>query len=152
MRFCQVSELIDWIDTYHQALAEQYKVLANEAAKERAALLLNYLSEHHKVLAESIGKYETDAADSLLAIWSDKCPELNLPESVSELHNTLSGKNTEEIIKHVIEFHDILMDMYESLADEATNPSAKALFENLAEMERQEAMRTVRDAQRLEDY
>jgi hypothetical protein len=152
MRFCQVSELIDWIDAFHQALAEQYSVLADEAVKERAALLLNYLSEHQRLLAESMVKYETDAADSLLTTWSDQCPDLDLPESVTELHSALSGKDTEEIIKHVIEFHDILIDMYKALAERATNSSVKSLFENLAEMERQEAMRTVRDAQRLEDY
>ena len=152
MRFCQVSELLDWIDAYHEALAEQYKVLADEAVKERAALLLNYLSDHQRLLAESISKYETDTADSLLTTWSDQCPELDLPESVVQLHSTLSGKNTEEIIIYVIEFHDILIDMYKDLAEKAPNPSVKSLFENLAQMEQQEAMRTVRDAQRLEDY
>ena len=152
MRFCQVSELMDWIDAYHQALAEQYSLLADEAVKERAALLLNYLSEHQRLLAESVSKYETDAADSLLTTWSDQCPDLNLPESVTQLHDALSGKGTEEIIQHVIVFHDILIDMYKALAEKAPSSTVKELFENLAEMERQEAMRTVRDAQRLEDY
>tara|TARA_R110001592_G_scaffold363396_2_gene687773 strand:- start:205435 stop:205893 length:459 start_codon:yes stop_codon:yes gene_type:complete len=152
MRFCQVSELLDWINAFHQALAEQYKVLADEASKERAALLLNYLSDHQKILAESINKYETDSADSLLTAWSDQCPEFDLPESVTQLHTTLSGKSTEEIILYVIEFHDILVEMYKTLAAKATNSSVKDLFESLAQMEKQEAMRTVRDAQRLEDY
>ena len=152
MRFCQVSELMDWINAYHQALAEQYQSLADETVKERAALLLSYLSEHQKLLAESMSKYETDAADSLLTTWSDQCPELDLPDSVTQLRSTLSDKDTEEIIKQVIAFHDILIDMYKSIAEKASNPSVKALFESLAEMERKETMRTVRDAQRLEDY
>ena len=152
MRFCQVSELLDWVDAFHQALAEQYKVLADEASKERAALLLNYLSDHQKILAESINKYETGSADNLLTAWSDQCPEFDLPESVTQLHTTLSGKSTEEIILYVIEFHDMLVEMYKTLAAKATNSSVKNLFESLAQMETQEAMRTVRDAQRLEDY
>ena len=153
MRFCQISELLDWIDAFHQALAEKYKILADEdSVKERAALLLNYLSDHQRLLAESISKYKTDSADNLLTTWSDQCPELDLPDSVTQLHSALSGKSTEEIIQKVIEFHDILIDMYKALADKATNTSVKDLFENLSQMERQEAMRTVRDAQRLEDY
>ena len=115
-------------------------------------MLLNYLSDHQRLLAESISKYEADAADSLLTTWSDQCPELDLPESVTQLHTALSGKSTEQIIKHVIDFHDILIDMYKALAKRAESPSVKDLFESLAEMERQEAMRTVRDAQLLEDY
>lgn len=152
MRFCQVSELLDWIEAFHHALAAQYKTLADQADQERAALLLNYLSEHQRVLAESIEKYEMDSADNLLTTWSDQCPDLDLPDSILELHNTLAGSDTEEIIKHVIAFHDILIGMYQSLANEATNASNKTLFESLAQMEQQEAMRTVRDAQRLEDY
>jgi uncharacterized protein (DUF305 family) len=152
MRFCQVSQLIDWIDAFHRALEDQYSALADEAVKERTALLLNYLSDHQRILAESMGKYETDAADGLLTTWSDQCPDLDLPESVAQLRATLSGKDTEEIIKQVIQFHDMLIDMYKALAKEAENSSVRDLFESLAEMERQEAMRTVRDAQRLEGY
>ena len=140
-----------WIDAFYQALAEQYSVLADEAVKERAALLLNYLPDHQRLLAELMGKYETDAEDSLLSNWSDQCPDLDLPESVTELHSASSGKDADEIIKHVIEFHDIFIEMYKALAEKATNSSVKNIFENLVEKERQEAMHAVRDAQRLED-
>jgi len=152
MRFCKISELLAWVSTYHQALAEKYMALADEAAKERAAMLLKYLSEHQKLLADSVNKYSDDAAQNLLTTWSDQCPELGLPDSVSQLHSSLSGKDTDEIIRNVIEFHNVLIDMYKALAEKATNPSVKELFEELAKMEQQEEMRVVRDAQRLEDY
>jgi len=152
MRFCRISELLAWVSTYHQTLAEKYMVLADETNKERAALLLKYLSEHQQILADSVGKYAEDAADNLLASWSDQCPEFDIPDSVSQLHKSLSGKDTDEIIQNVIEFHNLLIDMYKALEEKATNPSVKALFETLAKMELQEEKRTVRDAQRLEDY
>jgi uncharacterized protein (DUF305 family) len=75
-----------------------------------------------------------------------------MPDSVTQLHDSLSGKDTDEIIKNVIEFHKLLIDMCKVLEEQATNPSVKALFENLGKMELQEEMRTVRDAQRLDDY
>jgi len=152
MRFCKVSELLAWVSTYHQTLAQKYMSLADEASKERSALLLKYLSEHQQLLAQSVGKYAEDAADSLLASWSDQCPEFDIPDSVSQLHISLSNKDTDEIVRSVIEFHNQLIDMYKVLEEKATNPAVKAMFENLASMEQQEEMRTVRDAQRLEDY
>ncbi|CAA0093972.1 Uncharacterised protein [Halioglobus japonicus] len=152
MRFCKISELLTWVSTYHQTLAEKYMTLANETSKERAALLLRYLSEHQQILADSVGKYAEDAADSLLASWSDQCPEFDIPDSATQLHKSLSEKNTDEIIQNVIEFHNLLIVMYKELEEKATNPSVKALFESLGKMELQEEMRTVRDAQRLEDY
>ncbi len=152
MRFCKVSELLAWVSTYHQTLAEKYMVLADETTKERAALLLKYLSQHQQVLADSVGNYVEDAADKLLVSWVDHCPDFDMPESVKKLHDSLSGKDTNEIIQNVIEFHNLLIDMYKVLEENATNPSVKALFETLARMEQQEEMRAVRDAQRLEDY
>lgn len=152
MRFCKVSEVLAWVSTYHQTLAEKYLELADEATRERAALLLKYLSEHQRLLANSVGKFAEDAADSLLATWSDQCPEFEMPDSVNQLQDDLAGKDTEEIIRSVIKFHDQLIDMYKTLEENASTPSAKAQFEALARMEQQEEMRTVRDAQRLEDY
>jgi rubrerythrin len=152
MRFCKVSELLAWVSTYHQTLAQKYMVLANETTKERAALLLKYLSEHQQRLADSVGQYAEEAADTLMASWSDQCPEFEIPDSVTQLHISLADKDTDEIIRNVIEFHNQLIEMYKMLEDKATNPSVKALFESLAKMEQQEEMRTVRDAQRLEDY
>lgn len=152
MRFFQVSELLDWVSAFHKALADQYRLLADQADKERAALLLNYLADHERLLAESIEKYELDAANSTLATWSEQRPKLNLPESLIHLHRTLSGKDSKEIIPYVIEFHDILIEMYNTLAKNTESDSIKSLFENLAQMERHESMRAVRDAQRLEDY
>ena len=152
MRFCKVSELLAWVSTYHQTLAEKYMALADETTKERAALLLKYLSEHQQALADSVGMYVEEAADDLLASWSDQCPEFDIPDSVNQLHVSLSGKDTDEIVRNVIEFHNQLIDMYKVLEEKATNPSVKTLFETLAKMEQQEEMRTVRDAQRLEDY
>lgn len=152
MRFFQVSELLDWISAFHEALADQYRLLADQTDKERAALLLNYLSDHERSLAESIEKYELDAADSILATWSGQSPELHLPESLVHLNRSLSGKDSQEIITCVIDFHNILIEMYNTLAENTASDSVKNLFENLAQMERHESMRTVRDAQRLEDY
>lgn len=152
MRFCRVSELLAWVSTYHQTLAEKYMLLADEASRERAALLLKYLSEHQQMLADSLGHYAEDAADKLLASWFDQCPEFDMPDSVNQLHDKLSGKDTDEIVRSALEFHDQLIDMYKVLEENATNPSVKALFETLAKMEQKEEMRTVRDAQRLEDY
>jgi len=133
-------------------LAEKYLVLADGTSKERTALLLKYLSEHQQLLADSVGKYAEDAADKILATWCSQCPEFDIPDSVTQLQDSLADKDTDEIIQNVIKFHDQLIDMYKVLEENASNDAVKTLFETLAKMEKQEEMRTVRDAQRLEEY
>lgn len=152
MRFCQVEELLDWIRAFHDELAKQYDGLTDQSVKERTSLLLAYLADHQRLLADSIQKYETDTADSLLATWSDQCPDLELPQSLGELQKTLSGKETADIVNQAIYFHDQLIRIYKDLQEAAASDSVKELFDGLAEMEEHEKLRMVRDSLYLEDY
>ena len=152
MRFCQVKELLDWIRAFHEELANQYDGLTDQSIKSRVGLLLTYLADHQRVLADSIEKFETDSANSLLTTWSDQCPDLELPDSLGELKNTLSGKETADVVQQAIGFHDLLIRIYTDLQEAAETDSIRELFQNLAELEKHEKLRMVRDALYLEDY
>ena len=151
MRFCQVKEVLDWVVSFHERLSEEYDRLGDDATKERFSLLLNYLAEHQRMLASTIEKFEIDAADELLNVWSQECPPLELPASLEELHVTLSGKETNAIVNEAIKFHDELIRAYRELEGAAEIDSVRDLFTNLASLEQNEQMRMVRDAQYLND-
>lgn len=151
MRFCQVKEVLDWVLSFHERLSEEYDRLSDDANKERVSLLLNYLAEHQRVLVSTIEKFEIDAADELLNVWSQECPSLELPTSLDELNATLSGKETNDIVNEAIKFHDELIRVYRELEGAAEIDSVRDLFANLASLEKNEQMRMVRDAQYLND-
>lgn len=152
MRFCRVEELLDWVRAFHDELAKQYDGLTDQSAKEKTSLLLIYLADHQRLLAESIQKYETDTAGSLLTTWSEQCPDLDLPQSLDELQDTLSDKAITDIVIQAIYFHDLLIRIYKDLQEAAVSDSVKELFDRLAEMEEHEKLRMVRDSLYLEDY
>ncbi len=102
MRFCQVKEVLDWVVSFHERLSEEYDRLRDDATKEKVSLLLNYLAEHQRMLVSTIEKFEIDAADELLNVWSQECPSLKLPASLEELHVTLAGKETNDIVNKAI--------------------------------------------------
>lgn len=151
MRFCQVNEVLDWVVSFHELLSKEYDKLSDEATKERASLLLNYLAEHQRMLASTIEKFEIDAADAFLNMWSQDCPSLELPASLEELHVTLSGKETIDIVNEAIKFHDEMIRIYRELESAAETDSVREIFANLASLEKNEQMRMVRDAQYLND-
>jgi len=151
MRFCQVNEVLDWVVSFHERLSEEYNKLSDEATKERVSLLLNYLAEHQRMLVSTIEKFEIDAADAFLNTWSQDCPSLELPASLEELHVTLSGKETIDIVNEAIKFHDEMIRVYRELEGAAETDSVREIFANLASLEKNEQMRMVRDAQYLND-
>lgn len=146
MRFCQVSEILEWVEAFHEQIAKEYDRVKVEPNSERVISLLNYMADHERKLNESIKKFEIGAADEFLNTWSQECPPLELPESLEELHRTLSGKNTTNIIAQAIEFHDLLISAYKELTAAAEVESVKALFKDLADLEQNEKLQTIRDA------
>ena len=151
MRFCQVKEVLDWVVSFHEHLAREYERLSDDTTKERVSLLLNYLAEHQRMLVNTIEKFKIDAADELLSVWSQECPSLELPASLEELHVTLAGKETNDIVNETIRFHDELIRTYRELEAAAETDSVREIFANLATMEKNEQMRMARDAQYLND-
>ncbi len=152
MRFRQVREILEWNQTIHEQLAQRYAELAQQSSDERVTLMLRYLADHETALQNAVQAYETDAADALLETWFDQAPALELPASLAELKINLQQASVMDIVKIAINTHEFLMAIYRELHDLSDVATAREVFANLLELEQHEAMRTVRDAQRLEDY
>jgi hypothetical protein len=152
MRFHQIREVLDWTRAFHHSLAEQYGQLAHSEVKERAALLLDYLKDHELALEKAVERYESTAMDGVMNTWFDHNYDSSLPETLEEWKSCLRCVETEEIVRTAITFHDKLIELYRELRDQASTPSVKELFADLAQMEHNEKLRMVRDATRLEDY
>jgi hypothetical protein len=151
MRFRQIRDVLDWTRTFHDTLANDYDGLAKGHEKERVGMLLQYLAEHERALSGALQHYEEDAAKAVLATWYDQAPEVKLPPDLNSLCDTLEKVDTDTVLTLALVFHDLLIDMYTTLAAKAPTPAAKTLFDSLVSQETREKMRTVRDALRLED-
>lgn len=152
MQFRQVREILEWIQTIHERLAQRYSRLADQSTNERVTLMLEYLADHETALQNALEAYETDAADGLLNTWFDQAPELEFPASLTELKINLQDASVMDIVKIAISSHDFLMGIYRELSDLTDAETVREIFSNLLELEQHEAMNTVRDAQRLQDY
>lgn len=152
MRFQQVREILEWNQAIHEHLAQRYSELADQSGRERVTLMLQYLADHETALQNAVQAYETDAADALLDTWFEHAPELELPPSLAELKINLQKASVMDIVKIAVNTHEYLMSIYRELHDQTDIATAREMFANLLEMEQHDAMRTVRDAQRLEDF
>ncbi len=152
MQFRQVREILEWIQVVHENLAQRYTELADQSTRERITLLLQYLADHESALQNAVQAYEADAADALLNTWLDQAPELKLPASLAELKIDLQQAEVMDIVQLTAKTHDYLIGIYRELSGLTAAESVREVFANLLELEHHEAMLTVRDAQRLEDY
>mgnify|MGYP006296134759 CR=1 FL=1 len=56
-----------------------------------------------------------------------------------------------DVVRIALRFDDALIEIYKGAAREAEDTNARAVFENLIQMEQQEKQRFVRDMEWMED-
>ncbi len=149
MRIHKIKDIFDWTRTFHDKLADEYTRLAQGHDRDRVGMLLNYLAEHERALSEAVKHYEEDAIHSELEIAYD--PDLELPVDLEGLSRELDKVDTAGVLNLALQFHDMLVRVYQALAEKAPNPEIKGLFEDIVRHEIREKLRTARDAGRLED-
>lgn len=151
MRFKQLSDVLDWAQALHHKLAELYRDRAGSHTQDRIGMLLTYLAEHENALALALEHFEEDADQRLVHTWYAQTPDIPLPDSFDELCETLNCETSAGLVALTLHFHDLLAKLYSALRDASPTPELVEVMDNLASMETREAMRTVRDAERLED-
>lgn len=150
MRFQTARDLLDQASGLHEGLARYYERLSGEAQKERVKLLLDYLARHEQNMSEVLGRYSRETADKVRNAWFSheldgefvKCIPPARP--VTELDNA-------GIIDLAIQLDDCIIDLYQLIAMNSELPEAREAFTNLVNLERQEKLRMVRQAMRLDD-
>lgn len=151
MRFKQLSDVLDWAQALHHKLAALYRDRAGSHSQDRIGMLLEYLAAHETALASALEHFEEDADKRLMHTWYAQTPDLPLPDSFDDLCNTLNCETAAGLVAVTLHFHDLLVNLYTTLRDASPTPELVEVMDNLASMETREAMRTVRDAERLED-
>jgi len=145
------ADLIDWTRQLHAHLARCLKESAGQHPNERASALLDYISTHESLLEKAVAEYEKQADPKamhtrLYDYGVHKPIERNRTCDIHYKDLDFAG-----IEKEIFDFHDQVMDLYDSLIGKAEIPEAKALLEDLKSLEEHEAMRLASQIGRMND-
>jgi len=146
-------DLIDWARELHTHLSRCLSIGATKHQEERARALLEYLSDHEQELARITEEFEKQATETTLK--TRLYDYMNTEHQPIRTHRTCEGHyedlDFDGIVREVFDFHDQLMDLYNSLAGKAEIAEAKELVESLQSMEKHEAMRLARQIGMMDD-
>ena len=146
-------DLIEWARELHAHLSRCLSECSTKNKEERARALLTYLSDHEAELERITAEFEKHA-DSR-ALKTRLYDYLNDEHKAIKTHRTCddhyASLDFDSIVREVFDFHDQLIDLYDSLAGKAEIPEAKELAESLRAMEENEAMRLARQIGMMDD-
>ncbi len=146
-------DLIIWARDLHTHLARCLSECSSKHQEERAQALLTYLSDHESELARITDEFEKQGDPR--ALKTRLYDYLNNEHKAIKTHRTCddhyANLDFDGIVREVFDFHDQLIDLYDSLAGKAEIPEAKELMESLRSMEEHEAMRLARQIGMMDD-
>lgn len=146
-------DLITWARDLHAHLSRCLSECSSKHQEERAQALLTYLSDHEAELARITDEFEKQGDPR--ALKTRLYDYLNNEHKTIKTHRTCddhyANLDFAGIAREVLDFHDQLIDLYDSLAGKAEIPEAKELVESLRAMEEHEAMRLARQIGMMDD-
>lgn len=146
-----VKDILQWTAAYHRAIAESLEQCGEESAEPRMRMLLDYLEQHEKQLAQVIDRFESSSALDELNTWCFEYMQENPIElRLDALHRAYKN-DPEGLFMDVMGQHRQLIDMYRYLDGRFGHSPAHELLLELLELEEHEAMRMSQSANRLHD-
>ncbi|MFW5825649.1 MAG: ATPase, partial [Marinobacter sp.] len=144
-------ELIDWVRNMHGLLARTLEEGAADNRNEQAQALMNYLARHEKELERITGEYERQAAPNTLHTrlydYLTRSP-MKVPDPRD---SNFASLGFDDICREIFGFHDRIIEIYRSLAEQTGIPETSELVNSLREMEENEAMRLARQVASSQD-
>ncbi|PFG08621.1 MULTISPECIES: ATPase [unclassified Marinobacter] len=144
-------ELIDWSSDLHAHLASCLSHCAPRNEDERARALLNYLAGHESEIERIVNEFEYQADNNVLETrvydYLSNHP-IKTHRTCDQPYATLDFNG---ICLEVFDFHDQIIDLYQTLAEKAEIPKIRELMESLLTMEKNESKRLASQVSRMED-
>ena len=150
MRFETAREVIEHASAFHQELSDIYQALAADHSPDKTKMLLDYLIQHERELADAINRYKTDTSKGVLDTWFQFTHDADILKLAQ--HDELSAEaSVEDVSTFFMSVGDQLIELYEEMASQADEPDLRNVFTNLIEMQRQEHRKFSMNVDRMMD-
>lgn len=144
-------DLIEWTRQLHAHLARSLQASAAKSTDERASALLDYIGRHESLLEKAVAEYEKQADPKAMKTRLYDYGKHRPIESHRTCDTHYADLDFVSIEREIFDFHDQVMDLYDTLIGKAEIPEAKSLLEDLKALEEHEAMRLARQIGRMDD-
>jgi hypothetical protein len=151
MKVETVKDVLEWTKSTHGNLSECLAQSSDHHDNERAVMLLDYLSEHEKVLTKLIQGFVDTSSESVLSTWCLEYLDRKPIETEQHCDESFIGVDLSKIIEIVVAQHHQIISLYKHLHARAEIPSLLELLKQLIELEEHHIMQMVQGSNRMED-
>ncbi len=150
MPYGQAKEIVDAAQEFHKRASAFYQQLADKAEGARVKMLLDYLVRHEAHLDQALGDFKDEIKSKALNAWYQYAQEqcLMQPFDVNQYPKNMTVK---EVMEIGLDIDSCLVASYKGMAETATTPECREIFQSLLLMEKQQKHKLARIALEIDE-
>lgn len=134
-----MSDVLELTRRWHEQLSRHLHSSADETGSERNDMLLEYLSEHERKLAETLEYFQRDADIEALHTWFYEYTDRHKIIHRDPHEIPFTRMSNDEITGEIAGLHNQLVDLYRHLHERAESGTAREVLQQLLDIERSES-------------
>lgn len=147
-----VRDILSQISRWHKELLELCCEGEEPEPNDPFRPLVDYLAMHERSAKKVLDRFEPRERDAILNTWLQYVPAERV-EEVFIKRNVSRSMTSEEIVEMILEFDNALVELYESLANQAqAPPRINEVFQNLLEMQEWQRARNAFSARESDSF
>ena len=150
MRFKKTRDVLAHVGSFHREISASCERVSSETDVKRLKLLLDYVSEREKQLADAISVFTDKTSDKVLDTWfqytSDDTPIQRLLDSEMKPDMT-----PDDLIRVTMQIADHFSALYRDVAAAADTDEVRSVFQNMLEEEQKGKEKLARNFQMFMD-
>ena len=150
MRFEKTVDVLHHAYLFHNELSDFYRKNSTINTSDKVKLLLEYMAENEKKSAQEIIDYQERASTKILGAWFQYARDDDILK-IPELNDTDLIQEPEDIVELAMKHSDELIELYTEMSDYSDIAELKEVFNNFADMQRQEKKKLSMNIDRLMD-
>lgn len=137
MPFLTIREILGKVESFHSEFGKRLHHAGSEATGSEAKLMLQFLGNHQRELAELLGTIEKDTPDTISTLneWVQFDTEVEDPRDFLRSFAVDPCASPADVLEAANKLDVCLFCLYKGLAKGSATPKAQRLFARLARME-----------------
>jgi len=149
-RYKKAIDFIEFVRSLHTDFKNYFEKIIDEINQEKIRMVLGYLAEHENRMVETLNYYKEGLGKGIEDTWYQF---IDLPDKPSCLKNLTFDKDMsmDDVLELVSKVDNCLINLYKKLSEISVSEETQKVFENLAELEKNELRRIIHNIQKANE-
>ena len=146
-RYKRAIDFIMFVRNLHSDFKNYFEKILDNQNQEKIKMILGYLAEHESKMVQTLNEYVKGLAKSIEETWYQF---IELPKKPTCLKN-LSFKgdmSIDSVLELISKMDNCLINLYKKLSEISVTDETRKIFQNLADLEKNELRRVVHNIQK----